>query len=138
MSKLNEIKKKTENPQKENMERKNAGEREKSKSWEEKNDWLLDLVKVLGEIHITISDIVLIDNLRDLKRLMPIRERDVQNRVHSVRYRKGKLGKDYWIPLWDELMNKIIWIGRPSGMVYINAMKWSQFSKEMNRNDLGA
>lgn len=104
MSKLNEIKKKTENPQKENMERKNAGEREKSKSWEEKNDWLLDLVKVLGEIHITISDIVLIDNLRDLKRLMPIRERDVQNRVHSVRYRKGKLGKDYWIPLWDELI----------------------------------
>lgn len=32
VSKLNEIKKKTENPQKENMERKNAGEREKSKS----------------------------------------------------------------------------------------------------------
>lgn len=70
-----------------------------------KYDWLLDLVKVLGEIHITISDIVLIDNLRDLKRLMPIRERDVQNRVHSVRYRKGKLGKDYWIPLWYELIN---------------------------------
>lgn len=51
--------------------------REKSKSWEEKNERLLDLVKVLGEIHGAISDIVLIDNLRDLKRLMPIRERDV-------------------------------------------------------------
>lgn len=65
MSKLNEIEKKTENPQKENMERKNASKREKSKSWEEKNERLLDLVKVLWEIHGTISDIVLIDNLRD-------------------------------------------------------------------------
>lgn len=28
------------------MERKNVGEREKSKFWEEKNDWLLDFVKL--------------------------------------------------------------------------------------------
>lgn len=59
------------------MERKNVGEREKSKFWEEKNDWLLDFVKVLGEIYIIILDIVLIDNFRDLKRFMLIRERDV-------------------------------------------------------------
>lgn len=51
--------------------------REKSKFWEEKNDWLLDFVKVLWEIYGIILDIVLIDNFRDLKRFMLIRERDV-------------------------------------------------------------
>lgn len=63
---------------------------------------MFDLVKVLEEIHGTISDIVLIDNLRDLKRLMPIRERDVQNRVHSVQYRKWEIGEG----LLDSVMGR--------------------------------
>lgn len=68
---------------------KNAKVSQKTLDLEKENEQIKDLCKFLEDKHSTMSDSSLIDNLRDLRRLVSKTNNDVDKGNQSVRYRRG-------------------------------------------------
>ncbi|XP_052703520.1 uncharacterized protein LOC128179874 [Crassostrea angulata] len=91
VSKLDVIKENLETKLKENLERKNAEVSKKKIELEKKREQINDLVKFLEDKHGTMSDLSLIDNLRDLTIFVYNTDNYIENGGHSVRYRRGDI-----------------------------------------------
>lgn len=95
-SKLHDIKKEYEKLLKENFERKQEESKKVKSNLERKHKELIKLVNFIEEKHSTMSDLSLIDNLRDLTKLINNRENNIglQKENHLVRYNYGHIRDD--------------------------------------------
>lgn len=93
VSKPYEIKKIFETKLREQLKEKNAEVIEKKLDLEKKREKIKDLMKFLKEKHSTMSDYSLIDNLRDLTRLISYRDCDFENLSELAGYRKEDISE---------------------------------------------
>ncbi|XP_052704030.1 uncharacterized protein LOC128180179 [Crassostrea angulata] len=91
VSKLGEIKKNFETKLRENLERKNTEVSKKKLDVEKKREQIKDLLKFLEDRHSTMSDLSLIDNLRDLFNLLSNKDSDIETGDYSLRYMGGDI-----------------------------------------------
>uniref|UniRef100_K1RF12 Uncharacterized protein n=1 Tax=Magallana gigas TaxID=29159 RepID=K1RF12_MAGGI len=104
VSKLDEIKKNYENTLREKLESKNTSVSEGRLNLEENKKQIMDVVEFLEEKHSTMSDFSLIDNLRDLKTLLSIRDSANMIFGYPLRYKQNSIREE----LLESMMGEVV------------------------------
>ncbi|XP_062570067.1 uncharacterized protein LOC134232128 [Saccostrea cucullata] len=95
MDRLTEIKQRLENIMKDNLIKKNEQVKCEKNRLEKKKRGIVDTVDYLEENNGTMSDYSLIDNHRELTKLLSEIEVQMTNCEHSVRFTRGKINDDF-------------------------------------------